>query len=79
MSIVRTYVYPFFMHIYREAYGTRLFITSSPDSNNNMQKRYAKCSACQAFANIHCINCINIWLCIDHWQGHRADTHQCSI
>ncbi len=33
---------------------------------SNIQKR--KCSICQEFANIHCINCSNnnILLCIDH-------------
>jgi hypothetical protein len=68
----------FFMSIKDKVKIEDLFITSSPDSNNNRQERYAKCSACQAFANIHCINCINIWLCVDHWQGHRIDTHRCS-
>ena len=33
---------------------------------SNIQK--SKCSICQEFANIHCINCKDyIWLCVDHW------------
>jgi hypothetical protein len=41
----------------------------------NVQK--SKCSVCEAFANIHCINCINedVWLCIDHWKQHKVDKH----
>ena len=35
---------------------------------SNIQK--SKCSICQEFANIHCINCNNntIWLCVDHLE-----------
>ena len=48
-------------------------------SDNTLRERqqYAKCSTCQEFANIHCINCYdnNIWLCLDHWEQHRADKH----
>jgi hypothetical protein len=41
----------------------------------NMQK--SKCSICQEFANIHCINCSknNVWLCVDHWKQHNMDKH----
>jgi hypothetical protein len=41
----------------------------------NIQK--SKCSICQDFANIHCINCSNnnFWLCIDHWKQHNMDKH----
>jgi len=42
----------------------------------NIQK--SKCSICQEFANIHCINCSddnNVWLCIDHWKQHKAECH----
>jgi hypothetical protein len=42
----------------------------------NIQK--SKCSICQEFANIHCINCSNnnnLWLCIDHWKQHNMDKH----
>ena len=49
--------------------------TSCSDDNQRQQQQYAKCSICQGFANIHCINCNNIWLCIDHWKQHRTDKH----
>jgi hypothetical protein len=43
----------------------------------NIQK--SKCSICQEFANIHCINCSssdnNISLCVDHWKQHKAEAH----
>jgi hypothetical protein len=41
----------------------------------NIQK--SKCSICQQFANIHCINCsnYNIWLCVDHWKQHKSEAH----
>jgi hypothetical protein len=41
----------------------------------NMQK--SKCSICQEFANIHCINCNdnNVWLCTDHWYSHKLEYH----
>jgi hypothetical protein len=36
-----------------------------------------KCSICQEFANIHCINCSNnnVWLCADHWKQHNVYKH----
>jgi hypothetical protein len=34
----------------------------------------AKCSSCQEFANIKCINCRNVWLCIDHWREHKLNS-----
>jgi hypothetical protein len=42
---------------------------------SNIQK--SKCSICQEFANIHCINCNNksVWLCVHHWRQHNVDTH----
>jgi hypothetical protein len=43
---------------------------------SNIQK--SKCSICQEFANIYCINCSNnnnIWLCVDHWKQHNVDKH----
>ena len=44
---------------------------------SNIQK--SKCSICQEFANIHCINCSNNndngWLCVDHWKQHNAEDH----
>jgi hypothetical protein len=40
----------------------------------NIQK--SKCSICQKFANIHCINCSNnFWLCVDHWMQHKEEDH----
>ena len=35
-----------------------------------------KCTTCNEFANIHCINCSsNVWLCVDHWRNHKTDHH----
>ena len=41
----------------------------------NIQK--SKCSICQEFANIHCVNCNskNVWLCVDHWMQHKRKPH----
>ena len=47
----------------------------SSDDNHRRQQHYAKCSICQGFANIHCISCNNVWLCVDHWKQHRGDKH----
>jgi hypothetical protein len=46
-----------------------------PIFTSNIQK--SKCSICQEFANIHCINCNNntIWLCVDHWKQHTSEAH----
>jgi hypothetical protein len=46
-----------------------------PIVTSNIQK--SKCSICQEFANIHCINCSNdnFWLCVDHWKQHKTDKH----
>lgn len=42
---------------------------------SNIQK--SKCSICNEFANIHCVNCKDcIWLCVDHWEYHKADYHK---
>jgi hypothetical protein len=42
---------------------------------SNIQK--SKCSICNEFANIHCINCKdNMWLCVDHWRHHKVDYHK---
>jgi hypothetical protein len=35
----------------------------------------AFCTTCQGFANIHCINCNNVWLCTSHWKQHQAERH----
>jgi hypothetical protein len=45
-----------------------------PIFTSNIQK--SKCSICEEFANIHCINCSsndNVWLCVDHWKEHKVD------
>jgi hypothetical protein len=40
----------------------------------NIQKN--KCSICGEFAKIYCVNCNrDMWLCVDHWQNHRANSH----
>jgi hypothetical protein len=39
------------------------------------QRQHAKCSICQGFANIHCINCNSIWLCVGHWKRHMGHRH----
>jgi hypothetical protein len=44
-----------------------------PIFTSNIQK--TKCFICQEFANIHCINCNSIWLCVDHWKWHKVDCH----
>ncbi len=48
-----------------------------PIFSSNIHK--SKCSICQEFANIHCINCSSnnnsIWLCVDHWKQHTVDKH----
>ena len=48
-----------------------------PIFTSNIQK--SKCSICQEFANILCINCSddnnNVWLCADHWKQHKVDKH----
>jgi hypothetical protein len=33
------------------------------------------CMTCQGFANIHCINCSNVWLCSSHWKQHQVEKH----
>ena len=48
----------FFMGIKDKIRIGDLFITSTLyDYSNNNRQQYAKCSLCQAFANIHCVNC----------------------
>jgi len=49
-----------------------------PIFTSNIQK--SKCSICQEFANIHCVNCSNsninnVWLCVDHWRHHKTEAH----
>ena len=42
-----------------------------PTFASHVQKN--KCTICEGYANIHCINCSNFWLCIDHWASHKKD------
>jgi hypothetical protein len=44
-------------------------------NDHQKQQQCAKCLICQGFANIHCINCSNVWICVDHCRQHRADKH----
>jgi hypothetical protein len=40
------------------------------------KREKGKCSICNEFANIHCVNCKDqIWLCVDHWRRHKKDRH----
>jgi hypothetical protein len=33
------------------------------------------CMICQGFANIHCIDCSDVWLCSNHWKQHQVERH----
>jgi hypothetical protein len=49
---------------------------ASYNNDHQRQKRqHMMCSICQGFANIHCINCDEVWLCTGHWKQHRDDKH----
>jgi hypothetical protein len=62
----------FFMSIKDKVRIEDLFITPNYGiTNNNNRQQYAKCSLCQGFANIYCVNCNNASLCNDHWRHHR--------
>jgi hypothetical protein len=63
----------FFMSIKEKVRIEDLFIAPSSSISNNNGQQYAKCSLCQRFANIYCVNCNNIWLCVDHWRQHRIN------
>jgi hypothetical protein len=66
----------FFMSIKDNIRKEDLFNAQNSDGSPiRIQRQYAKCSICQGFANIHCINCNNVWLCIDHWKQHQGDKH----
>jgi hypothetical protein len=53
---------------------------ASYNANNPKRRQHdARCSICQEFANIRCINCNNVWLCLDHWKQHKVDKHNSSI
>ena len=43
-----------------------------PSFTSNMK---TTCMTCQGFANIHCINCSNVWLCSSHWKQHQVERH----
>jgi hypothetical protein len=43
-----------------------------PSFTSNMK---TTCMTCQGFANIHCINCSNVWLCSSHWKQHQVEKH----
>ena len=43
-----------------------------PSFSSNMK---TTCMTCQGFANIHCINCGNVWLCSSHWKQHQVERH----
>jgi hypothetical protein len=43
-----------------------------PIDPSNMK---AFCVTCQGFANIHCINCGDVWLCSNHWKQHQVERH----
>jgi hypothetical protein len=75
----KDYLLNFFMTIKDKDRIEDLFITPnySTVNNNKTQQQYSnKCSLCQRFANIYCINCNNIWLCNDDWKKHKATIHQ---
>lgn len=48
---------------------------SCSGNNSKQQQKYMKCSTCQEFANIHCVNCSSVWLCTDHWKQHGINRH----
>ena len=35
----------------------------------------SKCTICEGYANIHCINCSNVWLCVNDWEHHKVNRH----
>jgi hypothetical protein len=44
-----------------------------------LKREKGRCSICNEFANIHCVNFMdNIWWCVDHWGHHKADYHKSS-
>ena len=69
----------FFMSLKDSIRKEDLFNAQNSDTYNSddylRQQQYAKCSICQGFANINCVNCNNVWLCIDHWKQHKLDRH----
>jgi hypothetical protein len=70
----------FFMCIKNGIRKEDLFNAENPHAfnsgfNHRQRQQYAKCSICQGFANIQCINCSDVWLCVDHWKQHKNDRH----
>jgi hypothetical protein len=49
------------------------------EPTSSFKRGKSKCLMCEEFANIHCINCIDVWLCVDHWLQHRAHKHNANI
>jgi hypothetical protein len=47
-------------------------LTVQPSFTSNMK---TSCMTCQEFANIHCMNCSNVWLCSSHWKQHQVERH----
>jgi hypothetical protein len=47
-------------------------LTVQPSFTSNMK---TSCMTCQGFANIHCMNCENFWLCSSHWKQHQVERH----
>ena len=45
------------------------------NDHQRLQRQHTKCFICLEFANIHCINCSDVWLCADHWKQHKNDRH----
>jgi hypothetical protein len=61
----------FFMNIKDKIKLEDLTIYESIFTSN---KEKGKCSICNEFANIRCVNCRdNILLCVDHWNRHKID------
>ena len=74
----KDYLLDSFMTIKDKVRIEDLFITPNYRTyDNNSQQQYAKkCSLCQGFANIYCVNCNSmVWLCNDHWKQHKIDYH----
>jgi hypothetical protein len=67
--------YTDFFMIIKDKVRIEDLIVYEPIYLSNREK--CKCSICNEFANIHCVNCKDhIWLCVDHWGYHRTDYHK---
>jgi hypothetical protein len=65
----------FFMSIKDKVRIEDLFIATTSSISNNNGQQFAKCSFCQGFANIYCVNGNDIWLCNEHWIKHKGEHH----